>query len=952
VVTGLPPGVNGLYHPTVHVFQINGTPTQAGTFNYTVTTTGTCVQATATGTITVNPDATITLTSEPGTTNQSVCINNPITNIAYAIGGGGTGAGITGLPPGIAGVYNAGVFTISGTPTGAGTFNYTVTTTGMCSGASASGTITVNPDATITLTSEPWTTNQTVCINDPIEYINYFIEGGWTDIEVTGLPAGVTGSYIPTAHIFRIGGIPTMASTFNYTVTATGTCAQAIATGAITVNPDATIALTSPPGSNIQKVCINTYITNITYSIGGGGTGAHLVNLPFSGNYNAGVFTISGCLPYRGFFLYNVWPDGPCENPYTREWGIIEVVDDLPTIDLTSPPGSNDQSLCINTPITNITYFIGGGGTGATVTGLPTGVTGVYNAGVFTISGMPNEQGTFNYTITVTSLCPAVTTTGSIKIYPTVSGPKSVCAYTTGNGFTFTTEAGMSNYMWTISGGIIINGGTSTDNYADVQWNNPGICPGVGLVSVNYTNVYGCNVANPTNYIVTINPPAYPTISGIDPTECAAQGTDVFTQHGMSNYIWTCSAGITISGYGTSTDNRAHIIIDSAGAQSVSVNYTDTMGCHASIPTTCTINVVPRPVSSITGPSVICGIPNVGNIYSTQPGMAEYDWYLSPYGSGSFITSGFGTNAISVTWNNVGYNAVVLNVTSEFGCPQISNTVYPVSVSAALPPGAAGLISGPTAVLQGQTGVVYSTPTIQGATGYTWELPFGAVITAGETTNTITVSFGPDAVSGIITVAGTDGVCSGPVSPGLNITVIPGNTTLTGDVTNTACYNAVQTITVAGGSNTFTVMNGGSATMIAGHNIFYEPLTKVHPGGYMHGYISNTFCGGNIYAPMVAEKAGQAEQRKGIDPLIIKKESLFEVYPNPTTGSYTLELASEPGEMPVKVKCYNLVGSLIMEENIYSGITHELSLAGQMPGIYLVRVIRDGDTRVRKLIKQ
>jgi hypothetical protein len=153
-------------------------------------------------------------------------------------------------------------------------------------------------------------------------------------------------------------------------------------------------------------------------------------------------------------------------------------------------------------------------------------------------------------------------------------------------------------------------------------------------------------------------------------------------------------------------------------------------------------------------------------------------------------------------------------------------------------------------------------------------------------------------------------------------------------------------MTVAGGSNTFTVMSGGSATMIAGQNILYEPTTKVYPGGYMHGYISNTFCGGNIYAPKVAVKAGQAEQPKETD------QSLFRIYPNPTTGSFTLELASEPGKMPVKVKCYNLVGSLIMEENFYSGTKHELSLAGQKPGIYLVRVIQDGDTGVRKMIKQ
>ena len=111
---------------------ISGTPTATGTFNYTVTTTGTCTQVTATGSITVNPDATISLTSAAGTDAQSLCVNTAITNITYAVGGGGTGAGVTGLPAGVTGSYSGGVFTISGTPTATGTFNYTVTTTGTC----------------------------------------------------------------------------------------------------------------------------------------------------------------------------------------------------------------------------------------------------------------------------------------------------------------------------------------------------------------------------------------------------------------------------------------------------------------------------------------------------------------------------------------------------------------------------------------------------------------------------------------------------------------------------------------------------------------------------------------------------------------------------------------------------------------------------------------------------
>src|ERR1035437_1729405 len=56
------------------------------------------------------------------------------------------------------------------------------------------------------------------------------------------------------------------------------------------------------------------------------------------------------------------------------------------TITLTSAAGTNAQTLCINTPITNITYATTGA-TGATISGLPLGVTGVWNNNVVTISG-------------------------------------------------------------------------------------------------------------------------------------------------------------------------------------------------------------------------------------------------------------------------------------------------------------------------------------------------------------------------------------------------------------------------------------------------------------------------------------------------------------------------------------------------------------------------------------
>jgi hypothetical protein len=72
-----------------------------------------------------------------------VCVNTAITNITYSTTSA-TGASFTGLPAGVTGNWSANVVTISGTPTAAGTFNYTVTLTGGCGSVSATGSITVN----------------------------------------------------------------------------------------------------------------------------------------------------------------------------------------------------------------------------------------------------------------------------------------------------------------------------------------------------------------------------------------------------------------------------------------------------------------------------------------------------------------------------------------------------------------------------------------------------------------------------------------------------------------------------------------------------------------------------------------------------------------------------------------------------------------------------------------
>ena len=85
------------------------------------------------------------------------------------------------------------------------------------------------------------------------------------------------------------------------------------------------------------------------------------------------------------------------------------------TITLSSASGTDNQHVCENSAIVNITYATTGA-TGANVTGLPAGVTSVFAANTVTISGTPTVTGTFAYTVTLTGGCGTATGTGTITV--------------------------------------------------------------------------------------------------------------------------------------------------------------------------------------------------------------------------------------------------------------------------------------------------------------------------------------------------------------------------------------------------------------------------------------------------------------------------------------------------------------------------------------------------------
>lgn len=707
------PGVTGTYNAVSKKLTIQGTPnpviTVPTTYNYTVTATGPCLSATATGSVTVNPDHTLTLTSAAATTNQTVCENVAIADITYNVAGGANNASVTflpSLPAGITGVYNAATneFKISGTPTGITTnttYTYTVTTTGnACIVATKTGSITINADAAISLSSG--TATQTVCVNKPIAPVVYDITEGGNNATITFTPAlpGVTGTYNAVSKKFTISGTPnpaiTVATTYNYTITATGLCLSATATGSITVEPDHTLTLTSAVPTTNQTVCENVAIADITYTVAGGGNNATVTFVPpapagITGVYNAATneFKISGTptgTTTNTTYNYTVTTTGNSCN-FATKTGSITVNSDA-AIGLFSGPAT--QTVCVNTPITPVVFDVTEGGTNATVTFTPAlpGVTGTYNAAAkkFTINGTPNPvitvPTTYNFTVTATGLCLPSSTggTGSITVNPdhtltltsaAATTNQTVCENVAITDITYNVAGGANNASITFTPSIPA-GITGVYNAATNEFRISGTPTGVtATTTFNYTvttSGNSCLLATKTGSITVKADGDISLFSGTTTQEVCrnvAISPIVFNITGgatgasispalPTGITGTYSAGqFTIQGTPTTAPSSQVYTITTTGSTCVENSATINL----------TINQLPTPSFTVSTPN--CESQSITFTSTSVANSGVINFYDWDFGD----ATAHGSNPVEThTYATPGVYTVTLNVRTDKSC--------------------------------------------------------------------------------------------------------------------------------------------------------------------------------------------------------------------------------------------------------------------------------------------
>ncbi|MBC7382526.1 MAG: hypothetical protein H7296_05950, partial [Bacteroidia bacterium] len=315
----------------------------------------------------------------------------------------------------------------------------------------------------------------------------------------------------------------------------------------------------------------------------------------------------------------------------------------------------------------------------------------------------------------------------------------------------------------------------------------------------NTANVAGFGVFTGSDQCVVI-----PVIAGNN-VVCAnsvqAYNVPANTGHTIT---WVVTGGTVNSGQGSSNVN-----ITWGASGSGSIITTDSLNnssCKASS-NTFSVLINPNPTPIITGVTAICA--NNSTTYSTPLNSGRtYVWTAN----GGNISSGQGTNSISVSWGSAGAGTVMVRDSNNATGCKTTTLNYNVTIN----PNPTPVISGLTSICANNS-TTYSTASNTGRT-YAWTVN-GGTIASGQGTNSITVAWGAAATGADMVNEGISATSCNTATAAYNVTINPNPTPVISGLTSICANNSTTYSTASNTGRTYAwTVNGGAIASGQGTN--------------------------------------------------------------------------------------------------------------------------------------
>jgi len=278
---------------------------------------------------------------------------------------------------------------------------------------------------------------------------------------------------------------------------------------------------------------------------------------------------------------------------------------------------------------------------------------------------------TINVTYTDPNGCVTIPGSKSVLVnglpVPTITGNNNVCV---GSAWSYTTETGMTGYSWNVSAG---NNIAPNGNSATVTWNTTGSAE---WVEVNYIDQNGCTAVTPFRKTVNVNPSPILTITGNNSLCAGSTNVSYSTTAGYPVYSWSVTSGGTITGPANTNAVTVSWASNATPNQTITVNYTNALGCSNSTPLAVTIN--PLPVATFTGNNLVCQLYPDLYLYTADAGpTCNYTWSVIPNTYGTVTNPS--SNPGSVTWNTPGNATLRLDALTGSGCTSFSTKLVQIN---------------------------------------------------------------------------------------------------------------------------------------------------------------------------------------------------------------------------------------------------------------------------------